>query len=75
MIEVGKKVIIPRSNGGTIVGEVICISDNQAWCTWKDSVPSNVLCPEAHAMSANPCVRMVEAVQGKWVALSALTLA
>ncbi len=82
-IQVESNVWVPRSNGtetkGTVrqilpkcpsVGEMF----DQAYVTWTVQVPSNVAYPVAHAMSENPCVRMVTMVQAKWVPVEKLRL-
>lgn len=81
MIEVDMRVWIPRSNGAETIGIVkqilpACPSIGEmidmAEVTWSQDVPSNEAYPEAHAMSGNPCVRMVRMHFHKWVPLSRL---
>jgi hypothetical protein len=81
MIQIGDKVIIPRSNGGRTVAEVTgiregcklpgcpCNRETLVGVSWTERVPmsryGNVV-----PLRGNPCERMVERVCVKWVKLS-----
>jgi hypothetical protein len=74
-MKIGDPVLCPRSAGGEVLATIRDIDDyGQAFVSWMEMIPSNVMNPEAFAMSSSPpCVRMVEAIKGKWIALSRLT--
>jgi len=80
-IQVKDRVWVPRSNGSESIGTVEEIQpacpkigrhSDMAYVTWSQQMPSNVAYPEAHAMSENPCVRMVTMHMYKWIELNKL---